>query len=109
MTMPPHHSPKPKIFGKGYGAHLAYNIGLVRTFTKLAIKVFINIFIPGVYYEEAHWEVIDLYYEMSGRRHGTNNPKRCDECGSTLEPKKPAKPHVVAILPEVKPDTTSEE
>lgn len=86
MTMQTCHSPKPRVFGKGYGAHLAYNFSLVRTFTKLAIKLFINAFVPGVYYEKAHWTVIDLYYKMSGHRHGTNDPKRCDQCGSNLEP-----------------------
>lgn len=109
MTMQPSHSPKPHVFGPGYGAHLAYNFGLTKTFTKLAIKIFINTFIPGVYYEEAHWEVIDLYYKMNGRRHGTNNPKRCDECGSILEPQTPAKPHVVATLQPTKPSTSPKE
>ena len=106
--MPPHHSPKPKILGPGYGTHLVYNFSLVKLFFKLAIKLFINAFVPGVYYEEAHWRVIDLYHKMSGYRHGTNNPKRCNQCGSTLEPQKPAKPHVIKIEPEPKPSTSIE-
>lgn len=85
MTMPPRHSPKPKIFGKGYGAHLAYNFGLVKILFKLTIKLFINAFVPCTYYEEAHWRIVDLYYKMRGHRHGTNNLKRCEHCGSQLE------------------------
>ena len=107
--MQPTHSPKPNVFGKGYGKHLAHNFELVKIFTKLAIKLFINAFVPCVYYEEAHWRVIDLYYKMSGHRHGTNNPKRCNQCGSNLEPKEPEKPHVLKIEPEPKPNTTPEE
>lgn len=107
MTMQPSHSPKPRVFGPGYGTHLAYNFSLVKICAKLVIKLFINAFIPGVYYEEAHWRVIDLYYKMSGRRYGTNNSKRCDHCGSILEPKQPAEPHVINIVSEEKPSTSS--
>ena len=109
MTMPPCHSPKPEIFGKGYGAHLAYNFSLVKLFFKLSIKLFINAFVPGVYYEEAHWRVIDLYHKMSGHRHGTNNSKRCEHCGSTLEPRQLAESHVIKIVPEEKPSTLPKE
>ncbi|MHA1289144.1 MAG: hypothetical protein ACTSPB_17285 [Candidatus Thorarchaeota archaeon] len=38
-------------------------------------------FIPVAFYERAHWEVIDLYHQMSGFRHGTNNDHRCSKCG----------------------------
>ncbi len=78
------HSPKPKIFGEGYGAHLSYNLKLMRMFFKLALQIFINAIVPGVYYENAHWKVIELYHTMSGVRHGTHNEHRCDKCGGEL-------------------------
>lgn len=84
MTMHTVHSPKPEVFGKGYGAHLAYNFKLVRLFYKLALKIFINAIVPGVYYEQAHWQIIELYYMMRGTRHGTNSDHRCNECGGDL-------------------------
>lgn len=82
MTMQNIYSPKPKVFGKGYGAHLSYNLQLVKLFIKLALQVFINAFIPGVYYEQAHWQVIDIYHKMRGFRHGTQSDHRCPECGA---------------------------
>jgi hypothetical protein len=82
MTMQNIYSPKPKVFGKGYGAHLSYNLQLVKLFIKLALQVFINAFIPGVYYEQAHWQVIDIYHKMRGFRHGTHSDHRCPECGA---------------------------
>jgi hypothetical protein len=84
MVMHKVHSPKPKMFGKGYGTHLAYNYGLVKMFFKLGFKVLINAIVPGVYYEQAHWGVIDLYHKMSGYRHGTHSDHRCSECGGDL-------------------------
>ena len=78
------HSPKPKIFGNGYGKHISHNYQLMKKFFGLGLKLLANMFIPGIYYERAHWEVIDLYYKMQGYRHGTDNAKRCDECGTDL-------------------------
>ena len=75
------HSPKPEIFGKGYGKHVAYNYALMKTFFSLGWKMLANMLIPNVFYEHAHWEVIDLYHKMSGFRHGTINDHRCSECG----------------------------
>ena len=84
MTMHTVHSPKPKIFGEGYGAHLSYNFKLVRMFFKLALQIFINAIVPGLYYENAHWKIIELYHTMRGTRHGTNNDHRCSKCGGDL-------------------------
>ena len=81
MTMQVTHSPKPKIFGKGYGKHVAYNYALMKRFFWLGWKMLVNMVIPAAFYERAHWEVIDLYHNMSGFRHGTNNDHRCGECG----------------------------
>lgn len=109
--MSPCHSPKPNVFGKGYGKHLANNFGLIKIMIKLIIKLFINVFVPGVYYEEAHWRVIDLYYKMNGYRHGTNNPKRCEHCGSKLEPKESLAPVTIQapIEPEIVIDEIAEQ
>ena len=82
MTMQVTHSPKPKIFGKGYGKHVANNLKLMKQFFWLGWKMLANTFVPGVFYERAHWEVIDLYHSMRGFRHGTSNDHRCAECGS---------------------------
>ena len=84
MTMQQTHSPKPKVFGEGYGAHLAYNLRLVKLFFKLALQVFVNAFVPGLYYEQAHWKVIEIYHKMRGFRHGTISDHRCPECGGEL-------------------------
>ena len=84
MTMQQTHSPKPEVFGEGYGAHLAYNLRLVKLFFKLALQVFINAFVPGLYYEQAHWKVIEVYYKMRGLRHGTISDHRCPECGGEM-------------------------
>ena len=84
MTMQSIHSPKPKIFGVGYGAHLAYNLRLVKQFIKVALQVFINAFVPCTYYEKAHWQVIELYHRMRGFRHGTESDHRCKECGTDM-------------------------
>jgi len=75
------HSPKPKIFGEGYGKHVAYNYALMKKFFWLGWKMMANMIIPAAFYERAHWEVIDLYHKMSGFRHGTRNDHRCTECG----------------------------
>ena len=82
MTMQVTHSPKPKIFGKGYGKHVANNLKLMKQFFWLGWKMLANTFVPGVFYERAHWEVIDLYHSMRGFRHGTSNNHRCAACGS---------------------------
>jgi len=82
MTMQTVHSPKPKVFGKGYGTHLSYNFKLVSMFFKLALQVFVNAFVPGLYYEQAHWKVIELYHKMRGYRHGINSDHRCAACGA---------------------------
>lgn len=84
MTMQQVHSPKPEMFGDGYGAHLAYNFRLIRLFLKLIMQVFVNAFIPGLYYEQAHWKVIEIYHKMRGTRHGTVSDHRCSECGGEL-------------------------
>ncbi len=84
MVMQKVHSPQPKVFGEGYGSHLAYNYGLVKLFFKLGFKMLINAIVPGVYYEQAHWGVIELYHKMNGVRHGTRNEHRCNECGGEL-------------------------
>lgn len=84
MTMQQIHSPKPKVFGEGYGAHLAYNFSLIKLFFKLALQLFVNAFVPGLYYEQAHWKVIELYHKMRGFRHGTISDHRCPECGGEL-------------------------
>ena len=84
MTMQETHSPKPKIFGKGYGKHVSYNFKLMKRFFWLGWKLFANMLIPGAFYERAHWEVIDMYHNMRGYRHGTINNHRCDKCGNEL-------------------------
>jgi hypothetical protein len=84
MTMQQIHSPKPKVFGEGYGAHLAYNFKLIRLFFKLSLQIFVNAFVPGLYYEQAHWKVIEIYHKMRGLRHGTISDHRCPECGGEL-------------------------
>lgn len=84
MTMQQIHSPKPKVFGEGYGAHLAYNFSLIKLFFKLSLQIFVNAFVPGLYYEQAHWKVIELYHKMRGIRHGTISDHRCKECGGEL-------------------------
>lgn len=86
MTMQTPHAPKPKIFGDGYGKHVSHNYWLIKKFFWLGWKMLVHMFIPGIFYERAHWEVIDLYYKMQGYRHGTNDTKRCGKCGSKLEP-----------------------
>ena len=105
MTMHPYHSPKPKIFGAGYGKHVSHNYRLMKKFFALGWKMLVNMFIPGVFYERAHWEVIDLYYKMQGYRHGTNDVKRCDGCGANLlssDDKVLEKSH--AVTPEATPE-----
>ena len=87
-----HRHSKPEVFGKGYGSHMLDKYRLFKTFVKLSFKVFVNIFAPSAYYEKYHWEVIDLYYKFRGFRHGTDNSKRCDACGSELEPRPEPKP-----------------
>jgi len=82
MTMQVTHSPKPKIFGEGYGKHVATNVKLMKQFFWLGWKMLANTFIPTMFYEHAHWEVIELYYKMRGIRHGTKNDHRCPKCGS---------------------------
>ena len=78
------HSPKPEIFGKGYGQHILHNYRLMKQFFWLGWKMLVHMFIPGVFYERAHWEVIDLYHKMRGLRHGTVSDHRCPECGHDL-------------------------
>jgi hypothetical protein len=39
---------------------------------------------PRLFHERYHWDIIDLYYKLRGYRHGTNDEKRCDECGNEL-------------------------
>jgi len=84
MTMQQTHSPQPKIFGKGYGHHILYNYRLMKKFFWLGWKMMVHMFIPNVFYERAHWEVIDLYHKMRGLRHGTISDHRCSKCGSDL-------------------------
>jgi len=84
MTMQSTHSPKPKIFGEGYGEHLSYNYKLMKKFFWLGWKMMVNMLIPGVFYERAHWEVVELYHKMRGFRHGTISDHRCPECGGEL-------------------------
>lgn len=84
MTMQTTHSPKPKIFGKGYGKHVAYNYKLMKRFFWLGWKMLVNMFIPAAFYERAHWEVIEMYHKMRGYRHGTVSDHRCDKCGGEL-------------------------
>lgn len=84
MTMQVTHAPKPKIFGKGYGKHVVANLRLMKRFFWLGWKMLANTFIPTLFYERAHWEVIDLYHKMRGYRHGTRNEHRCKECGGDL-------------------------
>lgn len=84
MTMQQTHSPKPKMFGKGYGQHISYTYRLMKKFFWLGWKMMVNMFIPHVFYEQAHWEVIDLYHKMRGYRHGTHSDHRCPECGGDL-------------------------
>jgi len=84
MIMQKVHSPKPKIFGEGYGAHLAYNYRLMKKFFWLGWKMLINMFVPAAFYEQAHWEVIELYHKMRGNRHGTFSDHRCPKCGNDL-------------------------
>ena len=84
MTMQVTHSPKPKIFGEGYGQHVATNLRLMKKFFWLGWKMLANTFIPFVFYENAHWEVVELYYRMRGFRHGTANDHRCNSCGHDL-------------------------
>jgi len=78
------HSPKPKVFGEGYGAHLAYNFRLIKLFCKLSLQILVNAFVPGLYYEQAHWKVIEVYHKMRGFRHGTHSDHRCPECGGEM-------------------------
>jgi hypothetical protein len=82
MTMQVTHAPKPKIFGKGYGNHVAANLRLMKRFFWLGWKMLANTFIPTLFYERAHWEVIELYHKMRGYRHGTRSDHRCGECGA---------------------------
>ena len=84
MTMQVTHAPKPKIFGKGYGKHVVTNLRLMKRFFWLGWKMLANTFIPTLFYERAHWEVVDLYHRMRGYRHGTKNDHRCESCGSDL-------------------------
>lgn len=112
MTMQTPYSPKPKIFGDGYGKHVSYNYVLMKKFFWLGWKMLVNMFIPGVFYERAHWEVIDLYYKMQGRRHGTDNEKRCDECGGNLlssDDTIASPSRVVPFTPDPEPEITEEE
>ena len=76
------HSPKPEIFGKGYGKHVANNFVLMKQFFWLGWKMLVNTFFPAVFYERAHWEVIELYYKMRCFRHGTKSDHRCAKCGT---------------------------
>lgn len=96
MTMYNVNAPKPKMFGKGYGTHLARNFHLSKKFINLAFKAIVNGIAPDIYYERVHFETIDLYYRFCGFRHGIDNPTRCEYCGSGLEPPQAATPHVVA-------------
>jgi len=84
MTMQQIHSPKPKMFDKGYGQHISYNYKLMKKFFWLGWKMMVHMFIPGVFYERAHWEIIELYHKMRGFRHGTISDHRCPECGGDL-------------------------
>ena len=84
MTMQVTHAPKPKIFGKGYGKHVVTNLRLMKRFFWLGWKMLANTFIPTLFYERAHWEVVDLYHRMRGYRHGTKIDHRCESCGSDL-------------------------
>lgn len=77
-------SPKPRIFGKGYGTHLTYNLKLANQFIKLFLQITINALIPGAFYEKAHWQIIELYHRMRGFRHGTESDHRCKECGTDM-------------------------
>jgi len=79
-----HEHPKPKIFGKGYGTHIAYHFKLFRLLAKIAIRSFVTMLIPSAYHEQYHWDIIDLYHKLRGYRHGTVNEKRCNECGTEL-------------------------
>ena len=84
MTMQQTHSPKPEIFGEGYGKHIAKNYRLMKQFFWLGWKMMVHMFIPQAFYESAHWEVIDLYHKFRGYRHGTHSDHRCAECGGEL-------------------------
>lgn len=96
-----YNSPTPRVFGKGYGGHLAYNLRLAKLFTRLVFVSIIHAFAPTAYVEKAHWQIIEMYYKHKGLRHGTMDPKRCDHCGSTLEPQPEIEPTVVNNLPPV--------
>ena len=82
MTMKVNERPKPRIFGKGYGSHLLLGFTYVGAFFRMAFQALLNTLVPTAYHEKYHWDIIDLYYKLRGFRHGTDNPKRCTECGS---------------------------
>ena len=84
MTMQVHKHPKPKVFGKGYGTHIAYHFKLFKKFVAVTSRIFLNMLIPSVYHERYHWDIIDIYHRLRGYRHGTENEKRCNECGTEL-------------------------
>jgi hypothetical protein len=79
-----HEHPKPKIFGKGYGAHIAYHFRVFTVIAKILLQLTVTMFLPRVYHQKYHWDIIDLYYKLRGERHGTANERRCDECGTEL-------------------------
>lgn len=101
---------KPSIFGKGYGVHVSYNLKIAKAFLKLAYKLFINAFFPSKYYDEAYGRIVDFYYKMRGHRHGTPDLKRCNECGSQLEPRDDNH-HPILIIPskDTSKDSTNKE
>lgn len=84
MTMQATHSPKPKVFGEGYGKHVSYNFGLMKQLFWLGWKMLAHMLVPSTFYERAHWEVVELYHKMRGFRHGTISDHRCPECGGEL-------------------------
>ncbi len=104
--MQPYHSPKPSIFGKGYGKHILYNLKIAKSFLKLAYKLFVNAFIPGKYYDETYSQIVNFYYKLRGHRHGTLDLKRCNECGSQLEPRDDNHQPILIITPK---NTSTEE
>lgn len=84
MTMQVHEHPKPKVFGKGYGTHIAYHFKLLAKLIGMLCRLLVTTFAPSVYHEKYHWDIIDIYHKLRGYRHGTDNEKRCSECGTEL-------------------------
>jgi hypothetical protein len=91
--------PTPRVLGKGYGSHLVQHFRLAKKFGKLMFISLVHAFVPCTYIDRVHYQVINLYYRFKGLRHGTMNPKRCDHCGITLEPRdeQPAVPIETSI------------